>query len=488
MKPETPSWRARSGPVLRGLALLLHVPIAMAILSVPVCLFHDPDHWPALAITAAAGLVCGQPLYWLCRDAPVTQRHHALLIAALAWLAISAIGALPFIVAAPHVTVLDALFESLSAHTGTGLSVMAPEALPPLLQWWRSLAQWIGGVGVIVLLLAVLPPNRGSLELYYSEGRDDKIRPGVTATVHAIWSLYLAYTLAAIGLLWAAGEPPWHALNHGMTAIATGGMTVTDDGLAAAGTAVKIAYLPILIAGATSFAIHYRIWREGRFRAGLFGGLEQRLGWSILLVGIPLIVAQNHWADTAIPPVDSALHWISAATTAGFQSDDLGSWPLISMLWLLPVMVVGAMAGSTGGGLKLARVAMLCRAFLWSLQSLTRTPHQVMRFVCDGEALARADAAARVRAVTILAIGWGLLLVCGVLALAQAAPDWSLKEIVFEVVSAQNNVGLSTGATGPEAPAAAKIVLMLLMWMGRLEIVPAMVLLILFLERGLGRR
>lgn len=485
MNPNASSWLIRAGPVLRGVGMLLHVPAVMALLSVPVCVIGDGGRdWQALAVTAAVALVLGQSLYWLCRRAPATQRHHAMLIAAIAWLAVSVVGALPFVLAGPQIAVMDALFESLSAHTGTGLSVLHPRELPHLLQWWRSLAQWIGGVGVIVLLLAVLPANRGSLELYYSEGRDQKIRPSVNSTVRAIWSLYLGYTAAAMALLWFAGEPLWHALNHGMTAIATGGMTVTDDGLAGATTAVKLAYPPILIAGATSFAVHYRIWREGRVRAGLFGGLEQRLGWGILIAGVPLIVVQNHLADADISWVDSVLQWVSAATTAGFQSVDLNDWRLISQLWLLPAMTIGAMAGSTGGGLKLARLAMLYRAFLWSIRAIIRRPHEVLRFVCDGEALARADAAARVRAATMLAIGWGLLLIVGILALAQVAPEgWALEQIIFEVVSAQNNVGLSSGVTSSEAPAAAKLILMLLMWMGRLEIVPAMVLLALFLKR-----
>lgn len=488
MSPGTASWLVRAGPVLRGIGLLLHVPAVMALLSLPVCLIGDDGRgWPALAVTAGVALATGQALYWLCRGAPETQRHHAMLIAALAWLALSAVGALPFLLAGPDIALLDALFESLSAHTGTGLSVLAPQDLPHLLQWWRSLAQWIGGVGVIVLLLAVLPANRGSLELYYSEGREQKIRPNVTGTVRAIWSLYLGYTAAAVGLLWLAGEPAWRALNHAMTAIATGGMTITGDSLAGASDMAKLAYLPILIAGATSFAVHYRVWREGRVASGLFGGLEQRLGWGVLLLGVPLIVCQNRWAGADIPVVDSALQWVSAATTAGFQSADLDEWPLISVLWLLPVMTIGAMAGSTGGGIKLARLAMLYRALVWSIRAIVRRPHEVLRFVYDGEVLTRADAAGRVRAATVLSIGWGLLLFCGILALAQAAPGWTLEQVIFEAASAQNNVGLTSGVTGPDAPAGAKIVLMLLMWMGRLEIVPAMVLLALFLERGLGR-
>lgn len=484
--------RARTGaagpaPVLRGLALLLHVPAAMAVLSLPMAAVHgETAGLLAFAVTGAVALVAGQGLYWPCRNAPETQRHHAMLIAALAWLAVSAIGALPFLIAGPPELrqPLNAAFEALSGFTATGLTMAeSPGSLPHGLQWWRSFSEWVGGVGVIVLVLSVVPANRGALELFYSEGRDQKILPTVGSTVRTIWILYLGFTVAGIGLLWAAGEPPWVALNHGMTAIATGGFSITDDSLAGETALVKLAYMPILIVGAVSFLVHYRVLRRGELRQ-LLSGVEQRWFFGMLVGGAALLVLDNAVHAPGIAPLDSLLHWVSALSTAGFQSGDLGAWPAGSVLLMAVAMYSGAMAGSTGGGLKQLRLATLYKSFVWGLAAVARKPHQVLRFMFDGQALNRATAGSRVRAATVLAIAWALLTSIAVLAMVHCVPSGTpVQNVVFEVISAQSNVGLSTGVTGPELSAAGKGVLMLVMWMGRLEIVPVMVLLALALER-----
>ncbi len=194
-------------PISRGVGLLLHVPALMALLSMPICAFFGEYSGIAvLGITAAVGLACGQALYWPARGDIPTHSSHAMLIAAIAWLAVSGVGALPFILGI-GTPALDAAFESVSGFTGTGMSVLTTSQLPHYLQWWRSFSQWIGGVGVIVLLLSILPPRRSALELYYSESRDQKLLPSVRSTARAIWSIYGIYTLAGIGLLWLGGVP-----------------------------------------------------------------------------------------------------------------------------------------------------------------------------------------------------------------------------------------------------------------------------------------
>lgn len=481
----------RARPVVRGVALLLHIPALMALATLPLAAaFGELRGLWVLGITAGASLAVGQALFWPCRDAVDARRHHAMLIAALAWLAVSAFGALPFVLGAPGQLSLwiNALFESLSGFTGTGMTMAAdPAALPHYLQFWRSLSQWIGGLGVIVLLLSVLPVNRSALQLYYSEGRDQKILPSARSTVTAMWRLYAGLTLGGIVLLWLAGEPPWVALNHGMTAIATGGFTVTSDSLAGETALVKLAYVPIMILGGISFAVHYRVFRHGELRA-LFSGVEIRWLWCLLVGGALLLVLENAIHGGSVPAVDSVLQWVSAATTTGVQSAKLRAWPVVSLLLMSIIMFAGAMAGSTAGGLKTARLVLLYKSFSWGLKAVARRPHQVLRFVFDGEAITSQDAQERLRAATVLAIAWSLLTVLGVLALSHfVAPDTALQYIAFDAISAQSGVGLTSGVATPELPAGGKAVLMLLMWMGRLEIVPVMVLLALALEQATKR-
>lgn len=478
--------RATWLPVLRGVGLILHVPAIMAVASLPVPLFFgESDGLRALAVTAVLGAGCGQLLYWPCRRAPAVGRHHALIIAALAWLAVAAIGAAPFalsglpVYAAP----LDAFFESLSGFTTTGISLTAdPAALPHTLQWWRSVCEWVGAIGVIVVMLSVLPVDRSALSLYRSEARHLKILPSVRSTVQAIGSIYLLYSVLAVALLWLLGEPVWRALNHGLTAIATGGFTVTASPLDEAGPALKLAYAGLAIAGAISFVLHYRAIRTGR---GLFSGLEVRALWLWLAVGALVLCVENAVFGVAGSRLDHAVVWVMAVTTAGFAGPDLSAWPATSLLLLTLAASGGAMAGSTCGGLKLVRMLTLGKGIVWGLQAAARTPHQVARYIFDGEVLDAEDATRRLRAAAALAAGWLALGLIGVFAMLHFVPtDTPFSALLFEVFAVQSNTGLSAGAIDPAAlPAGGKLVMLALMWMGRLEIVPAMVLLALFLER-----
>jgi trk system potassium uptake protein TrkH len=462
--------------------LLLHLPALMGIASLPVCLvFDEMAGVRVLLITSGVSIVAAQALYWPARRGTQVFRRHAMLIAALSWLLVACLGALPFAITG-GISWVDALFESLSGFTGTGLSVLEPASLPHYLQWWRSLSQWIGGVGVIVLLLSILPPRRGALELYYSETRDQKILPSVRSTARAIWSVYCSYTLVAIGLLWCAGDPVWRAINHGMTGIATGGFTITDDSFQVASLAVKLVSLPIMVAGAISFLVHYRAMQSKPRGAALFASSEQRLFWAVLCGGAVLLTLDNYWLGQ-VGWIDSVFQWTSAVTTTGFQSVVLSDWHTGALLLLCVVMLVGATAGSTGGGLKMLRFVLLYKSIRWSLHTFTRRPHEVLRLTFDGEALSRADAASRTRAVTTLSIAWIAVSLLAVVLMAHSVADSvPLQSVVLDVVSAQSNVGLSSGLVDAQLNTSGKLILMAVMWAGRLEIVPALVLVALLLR------
>ncbi|HKJ71995.1 MAG TPA: TrkH family potassium uptake protein [Gammaproteobacteria bacterium] len=481
-------------PVLRGVGILLHVPALMALLSLPVAwALGEPEGLLGFAVTAAASLAGGQLLFWSARGDTNIQRHHAMLIAALAWLLVPLAGTLPFLLAAdspgadprtaaalaPLAGFANALFESVSGFTATGLT-MAPDpaGLPAYIQWWRSFTEWVGGLGVVVLLLAVLPPGRSALHLYFSEAREERILPSVKSTVRTIWAIYLGYTVAGVGLLYWAGAPPWVALNHGMTAIATGGFSVTNGSLAGSGTAERAVYLLLMVLGAVSFAAHYRVIRQGDLRGGLWGSAEARLFLALLAVGA-VVLGLEQWHLLGAPYwMDSAFQWVSALTTAGFATVDVGAWHPLMLLWLILAMLVGAMAGSTGGGLKMNRTALLLKNLAWNVRGFRRTPHEVVRHRLDSSRLSEEDAAVRVKAAGELTVAYLLLWLASVILLLHMLPgDTGIERVFFETASAQGNVGLSAGLASPSLPLAAKLVLMAQMWMGRLEIFPVMVLL-----------
>lgn len=485
--------------VLRGTGFLLHVPGLMALLSLPIAGWAG-EWWGAwgLALTAAVALISGQLLVWTTRGTDRLYRYQSMLIAGISWLLIAVIGAIPVFVSAhlaplPTESVLQpfrqpshAFFESVSGFTSTGLTVVAAASeLPHHIQWWRSFSQWVGGIGVILLLLAVVPAERGAINLYFSEARDEKILPTVKSTVQTIWAIYLGYTLGAIALLWIVGEPPWRAVNHGMTAIATGGFTITDDSLMSAPQAVQLAYVPIMLAGAVSFLIHYRLIVERVSPRSLWQLVEVRvLVW--VLLGGGLLLWGQRWltvggSDTLI---SSVMVWVSAMTSAGFAAADLSSWGDAALLLVLTAVLMGGMAGSTSGGVKLLRVGLLLKDLVGQLRSLRATPHEVVVLRYDGAHITPAQMASLGHTALRLVGIFMLLWLLGVFIMLHWLPaDTRLAHVFFDTASALFNSGLDTGVVGPDLNAGAAVVLSILMLLGRLEVFPLLLLAAFFMGR-----
>ncbi len=477
--------------VLRGTGFLLHVPGLMAIVSMPVAvLANEPWGLPGFVLTAFVALLAGQVLVRLGRGAQGFQRAQAMQIAGISWVLIACIGALPFIwtthaASSEHARALMAfsppayaLFESVSGFTSTGLTVVAHASeLPAHIQWWRSLSEWVGGIGVILLLIAILPAERGALNLYFSEAREEKILPTVKSTVRTIWLIYIGYTIAAIALLWWAGEPLWRAVNHGMTAIATGGFAITDDSLVGASARIQLAYIPIMLAGAVSFLVHYRLILEPRAWPGLWQSAEIRLLFWMLLGGLLLLWGERWLAHGDWGGVATAFVWVSALTTAGFASVDLAQWGNGALLLVLVAVLMGGMAGSTSGGVKLLRVSLLGKDLLGQLRSLRASPHEVVVLRHNGERIS-AERLAELGRIAARLVGIFMLLwLLGVFAMLHTLPaEARLAHVFFDTASALFNSGLSTGVAGPGMPLASALLLSVLMLLGRLEIFPLLVL------------
>jgi trk system potassium uptake protein TrkH len=339
------------------------------------------------------------------------------------------------------------------------------------------MSQWVGGIGVILLLLAILPAERGAINLYFSEAREEKILPTVKSTVRAIWGIYLAYTLIAVGLLWLAGEPGWRALNHGMTAIATGGFTITDQSLVNTPTRVQLAYLPIMLAGAVSFVIHYRLIVERVAPPRLWRMAELRLLLWVTVGGAALLLLERWLTVGDGGGLTTVFVWVSAVTTAGFTASDLSGWADGPLLMVLLALIMGGMAGSTSGGVKLLRVSLLLKDLLAQLRQLRATPHQVVVLRHDSERVSPERMAELGRIASRLIGMFMLLWLLGVLVMLHGVPaDTRLGHVFFDTASALFNSGLATGVAGPGLGTGPSLVLSALMLLGRLEIFPLLVL------------
>ncbi|MEM4781534.1 MAG: TrkH family potassium uptake protein [Halalkalicoccus sp.] len=464
---------------------------------------------PGLLVSGAVPLAIGWVLSRRFADAREPGRFHGMVIAASGWFLIALFGALPFLAVAwtvalapgwistPELTPtlaaflapMNAVFESMSGFTGTGLTMADRESvLPRTLQWWRSFTEWVGGVGVIVLTTAILArAGSGSLTLYESEARSEKIHPSVLSTVRTIWWIFLLFTFLSIVTLWLAGMPLWHAINHAMTGLSTGGFSVTDESIATYDSAlIDAALIPVMIAGGIAFPVHYlvlrgdltTIYRDAQTR-WLLGGL---LSLSLALSALLYFEGAYETAGEALR--FGVFQFVSAATCTGFQTaNDLGTrWSALAQLTVSAGMVVGAAAGSTAGGIKLIRLITLLKGATYRVGDVFYPQSAVRHLRIDGRVLGDTEVSREFEEAAIIALLWLVFLGTGVVVLLLSVPE-PLENVLFEVASAQGNVGLSTGITAPDMPTVAKVAFLFNMWIGRLEIIPVLVLLRTLLSR-----
>lgn len=493
----------------------------------------------AAAVTGVVG-VAGRRRF---REAPQPKMKHGMVIAAGGWFTTALFGALPFLLAA-HLTPpaavaayvpagadyssslyyfrdpLHALFESMSGWTGSGLTMAVHEpSLPRAIQWWRSLIQWVGGVGVVVLTVSILArPGSGSYALYRSEAREKKIHPSVVSTVRTVWKIFLLYTALSVATLFAAilatergaslslAAAFWEALNHAMTGLSTGGFSITDNSIATYNSPlIEGVLLPMMALGAIAFPVHYAMLQE-RDPSHLWEDLQTRWLFVLFVLGTAVLIAQNvltlpqaagafvaeDWlglstlAETAglgLSPMaadasrDAVFQFVSALSCTGFQSAPIGDWSNGGKLILSGAMVVGGAAGSTVGGIKIIRLYTIGRGIAWQFGRVFLPTNAVVTAKMGDRTLNRQEMEAEFSEAAIVSLLWVVLLVVGSLLMVNLAPaEFGYADALFEVASAQGNVGLSTGIVGPSMDPRLEGMLLFNMWVGRLEIIPVLAL------------
>jgi trk system potassium uptake protein TrkH len=413
--------------------------------------------------------------------------RHAMIVAALAWIIVPLYSTIPifFIEKMPFI---DCMFECVSGWSGTGLTmVIREDLLSHSIQFWRSLMQWIGGVGVIVLMISILArPGTGAYSLYKSEGRVEKIHPSIVSTVKTMWKIFFIYTILGVFLLWLCRMPLWDAINHAMTGIATGGFSVVDNSIGTYDSPlIDYALIPIMIAGAVSFVVHYRMIRVN-YKI-FFTDPQNRAFFLIAGIAIAFITYLNLKTYAALPTSFrfSSFQFISALTCTGFQTANVQAWSESSKLLLSLAMIIGGAAGSTVGGIKLIRIILLYKGVVWKFKKVSLSPTAVISCKLGSKSLSLDEANEEVAEAGLISFLWLFFLLMGVLVLLQTIPpQYTLGDAILEVASAQGNVGLSTGITGPWMGALSKVTLMFNMWIGRLEIFPVLMLLRLIIKRG----
>jgi len=488
--------------ILRDIGAILTILGFISLISLIVPIYFNEyglnnnyDAVAPLLITCLIFLIIGMPLYYTFKRAEPANFKSAMVTAALGWLIISVIGSIPFILipydikSLEYMDFLSAFFESVSGWTGTGLTMVNHENyLPHTLQFWRSFIQWIGGVGVIVLTLSILArPGTGSFVLYKGEARDQKTHPSIVSTVRTIWWIFLLYTILGIislyiiGLFSTDGMTLWESINHAMTGIATGGFSVTDESIAGFGLASQIIIIILMIFGSIAFSVHYDLLK-GKIRK-FISDPQFKAMVVLIILGIFTLIFINsnspkffNW-DILNNINNSSFQFISALTCTGFSSvTNLNDWSESAKLVLSFAMVIGGAAGSTAGGIKLFRAILLSKGVGWRIKQAISTPRRVFIHKLGDKPLSKENAMDLINEAAIISFMWMILLSCGIILIATIHPERTLGSVFFEVCSAQGNVGLSTGITNIDMPSLSKIMLIFNMWIGRLEIIPIIVL------------
>ena len=412
----------------------------------------------------------------------VSQRE-GMAIVALGWTVAGFFGALPFYFEGEFPTFVDAVFESVSGFTTTGASVLTNiEAVSKGLLLWRSLIQWLGGMGIIVLGIAILPfLGVGGMQLYKAEVPTpvpDKLQPRIRDTAMILWKVYALITVLEVAALWAGGMSFYDAVNHALTTLPTGGFSTKNASVAQFDSLyfdLVISFF-MLLAG-INFSLHYQMLRGQPL--AFWRDSECRFFLGAVLV-LTLIVSFDIWR-TVYASLGEALRYglfqvMSIITTTGYATADYEQWPAMSQLILLQCMFLGASAGSTGGGMKCLRI-MLCFKFCYKELFSLIHPRAVSHVKIAGKAVP--DDVLR-SVLGFLALYIGLFGLCSVL-LAGMGVDFTT---AFGAVAATlGNIGPGFGMVGPVEnyamiPNAGKWLLIWCMLLGRLEIYTVIILLV----------
>lgn len=444
------------------------------------------DGEAVLAFAAPAAVVMPLALAGLggarrLRHVPLRPRDGFLAVA-LAWLSAALAGAAPFLIEGTFPSFAHAFFESMSGITTTGATVLPDiEAQPDAILFWRSLTQWLGGAGIVVLVVAVAPVvGLATSRVFFAETSGvtaDRLTPRIADTAKIVWGLYLGFTVLGLLAYLLAGMGVFDAVNHTFTSVATGGFSTRNASLAAFDSlAVELVALALMVLGAVNFAFYYRVLRGMSVWPQ---AAEVRLFLAILAVAIAAATVSLSLSEPATTAAahlrEAALTVTSVMTGTGYTVSDFDAWNDFGRGLLLLLMFVGGCAGSAAGGLKVIRVLLLARTAGQEIaRQLRPRAVQVLRVRNNvySEDVRRG----------VLAFVWIYLLVVIAGTLAMLAAGLDLVTAFASVAATVNIVGPGLGGVGASetyasVPDGGLLVLCLLMLAGRLEILTILVLL-----------
>jgi len=468
--------------IIRMLGQLLIIESAFLLLSLVVSfIYREPDYL-AFIISFFITFICGAGTVYFTRNVDRDfGKREGYIIVSLVWVVFSLFGSLPFILSGAIPGFTNAFFESISGFTTTGASILNDiESLPHGILFWRSLTQWMGGMGIIVLSLAILPfLGVGGMQLFSAEVpglTPDKLHPRIKETAQRLWIIYLGFTLSETVFLWIGGMSLFDAICHSFTTMATGGYSTRQASIAHYSSPfIHYVVIVFMFFAGVNFSLSYfalkldfkKIFRNEEFKV-----------YGIITIVFALIIAGWLYVTSSVSAEqafrDSLFQVVSIITTTGFVTADYLIWPpfLTALIFLL--MFVGGSAGSTGGGIKVSRVLLVLKNCYFELKRLVH-PKAVIPIRLNNKTVPQP----LINNVLAFIVFYIVIFLAGTVIMAALGLD--MESSMGAVASSLGNIGPGLGSVGPVEnyfliPDFGKWVLSLLMLLGRLELFTVLVI------------
>ncbi|RLF07245.1 MAG: hypothetical protein DRJ60_03100 [Thermoprotei archaeon] len=461
--------------ILIAIGLVLIAPIIVAVI------YSEYYAIPSFLIPMMIGLSIGLVV---CKDLgfPVKLTLvDAMAISSIGWLIAAALSSIPYFMVL-NMRPLDAYFEAFSSLTTTGMTLIPRlEEIPKSILFWRALGQWIGGAGVVLITTLLLFGREGIIawRLYVAEAREERLAPTVRDTVKNIWLIYTFYTVACAIVLMILGLKPFDAICHALTCLSTGGFSTRTNNIGAFNNlAVEVALMVFMIIGAVRFSLHYKMF-TGDVKS-FVKDLEFKT--FILILVVSSLIASMDLMFKYHMSLEEAFrigffHTISVGTTTGFTTSDLATFPSLSKAVLLILMIIGGCMNSTAGGIKVWRLATLVKIAKHEIEKILIPPEAVRSLKLGGKALKESEII-RVASFFFMYIIFALV---------------ATSVMMFfegDFVGCMSGAFSAMATVGPfyASPLTfsfeSKIVLIISMWAGRLELIPVLLLFVPKLWRG----
>jgi len=459
------------------IGILLMINGMLMLTAIPFAFYHSEESWKGILLSSLINSLVGFFLYYKTKNTKNKdlKRRDGYLIVTSSWVCMCLFGMLPYIFTNQIPNVSNAFFETVSGYTTTGATILDDiEALDYSILYWRSLTQWIGGMGIIVLAVAILPfLGIGGMQLFVAEAPVfslDKLQPRIKETAQRLWLIYISFTILLFFIFWAEGMNLFEAINHAMTTFATGGFSTKNASIGYfESPLIQYTVILFMFISATNFTLTYFALKLDFGK--LYRNEEFRIYISFIIILTFMVFGTLMLIDSTYPEAtfrDSLFNIVSIVTTTGFTTADFTGWTEFITILFFILMFFGASAGSTSGGIKIVRhVVLLKNSYIEIKKQLHQSGVFTLKF---NNRKVPNEVVSNILAFTMLYV---VIFSFGSIIMSLMGIDFMTA--IGSVAATLGNVGPGIGEVGPSStynsmPEAGKWFLSLLMFIGRLEL------------------